>query len=64
MTDKPFQTRSEETGLRTFGTFQEAKAAAQADPTIWKITFSDNGARIRLVKDADGNWHDVPLGDG
>ena len=64
MTDKPFQTRSEENGLRGFDTLPEAKEAAEKDRTIWKISFWDNQTRIRLVKDASDRWHDVPLGDG
>lgn len=50
------QTRSETNGLRFFKTADEAIEAAEQDPTIWKISYSFDEKRIRLVKDDSGRW--------
>lgn len=47
------QTRSEENGIRDFTSLAEAFSAAKKDPSIWKISFSMNTERIRLVKHKD-----------
>lgn len=57
--DEPiqYQTRSETNGLLHFDTLAKAFQVAEADPTIWKISFSlPNGERVRLVRYADPKW--------
>jgi len=46
----PIQTRSEETGLNQFASFEEAINAAIKDLSIWKISFTLNGKRVRLIR--------------
>ena len=51
---EPFsvQLRSEETGIQHVPTLSEALRIAQADPSIWKVSFSlPTGERVRLVRD-------------
>jgi hypothetical protein len=55
------QTRSEETGLREFSSAKEAFEFAANDPTVWKISFSLEGERVRLVSNGDGTWIFEPL---
>jgi hypothetical protein len=51
-----FQTRSEETGLAYFDTLEAAKKASEADPSIWKMSFTiQTGERIVLEKDYTTN---------
>jgi hypothetical protein len=57
-----FQTRSEENGIRNFGTIDEAHAAADLDPTIWKISFTTlDGHPMRLVRQPDNTWRNEPI---
>lgn len=49
-----FQTRSETNGIQNFTTMKEAYTAALIDPTIWKISFSVAGERIRLIRGIGG----------
>lgn len=47
------QLRSEASGIQHVPTLAEALRVAQADPTIWKVSFSlPTGERVRLVKRA------------
>lgn len=62
--DKPYQTRSETTGLNGFDTLKEAHEAAANDETIWKISFWDDGQRVRLVRQPNGKFEESWLGDG
>lgn len=58
---KPFQVRSEETGLNNFATLDEALQAADRDRTIWKISFAaPSGERVRLIKE-NGEWLFRPI---
>lgn len=56
MSDKNFQTRSEETGLGYYDSFDAAFEAAKKDPTIHKISFSITGDRVILDKSESGQW--------
>lgn len=49
------QLRSEETGIVTANTLKEAFALAEADPTIWKISFGFGSERVRLVRE-NNRW--------
>ena len=54
---KPFQTRSEDTGLANHLTLQDALQASCDDPTIWKISFEIiDGTRVRLIKVDGVGW--------
>ena len=45
------QTRSEQNGLLSFATLEDALKMASADETIWKVSFSlPTGERCRLVR--------------
>jgi hypothetical protein len=61
------QTRSEETGLRTFSTLVNAFTHAKEDLTVWKISFEvPSGERVRLVRNTDqgddlNTWFYEPL---
>lgn len=50
MEDQMIQTRSETNGLGQFNTLQEAIEASKKDKTIWKISFTLNGERVRMVR--------------
>lgn len=59
-----YQTRSEENGLAYHGTFEQAWEAAVSDPTIWKISFTVEEERIRLVRgsgDFCSHWRYEPI---
>ena len=56
-----YQTRSEVNGLEFFETFKEAMKHAETDRTVWKISFGDGDNRVRLVRDAVGNFVYEPL---
>lgn len=51
------QTRSEENGLKDFGSFAEAFLEAAKDSSVWKISFWLGNERIRLVKKDDGLFY-------
>lgn len=61
--DKPYQTRSETTGLNGFDTLAEAQEAAAKDKTVWKISFWDRSERVRLVRNEAGVFEQVCLTD-
>jgi len=44
------ESRSEETGLRFHNSIKQAFERAEKDQTVWKISFSAGGERVRLVK--------------
>lgn len=56
MTDEnlPLQTRSEKDGLNYFATLSEALKFAEQNKSVWKISFSFEGERVRLVRRDDG----------
>lgn len=50
------QTRSERNGLIYHTTLKDALEHAEKDLTVWKISFSlENGERVRLVSNEEGN---------
>lgn len=49
--NKPIQTRSEENGIVMYETLEAAFAASEKDLTIWKISFTLNDERVRLVRE-------------
>lgn len=55
------QTRSEVNGLSFFSNKEDAYNAAKKDSTIWKISYEENGKRIRMVKQENGSWLNEPL---
>jgi sugar phosphate permease len=56
------QTRSEENGLRFYGTWEAAFKAAKSDKTIWKISWADtNGGSIRMVRCGIDGWAYEPI---
>lgn len=62
--EKKYQTRSDASGecdVKFFDTLEEAQAAAAKDPSIWKISWTDDGKRIRTVKMADGSWKEESI---
>jgi hypothetical protein len=54
------QLRSETTGMTFAKNFAEAAEAVEKDSTIWKISFTFNGQRHRLLR-VDGRWENRPL---
>ena len=54
------QTRSEETGIQYFESLADAMFVAKHDPTIWKISFTADIERIRLVRRGN-EWVYEPL---
>jgi hypothetical protein len=53
--DFRYQTRSEVNGLHYFNKIEDALIRAEADESIWKISFESRvGQRIRLVRNAEG----------
>lgn len=48
--DKPFQTRSEDSGMDWHSSMEDALEAAKKDLSIWKISFSVGREMVRLVK--------------
>lgn len=51
-----YQLRSEENDIREVISIRDALKVAEADETIWKISFNSKvGERIRLVRDRD-SW--------
>lgn len=54
MTNKLYQTRSEENGIENHTSVDKALKRGEEDGTIWKISFeAANGDRIRLVRSKD-----------
>jgi len=61
METRPFQSRSETSGLQYFDTLQQALDSAGADSSIWKISFSlPTGERVRLVRN-EASWIYDPI---
>jgi hypothetical protein len=57
-----FQTRSETRGLKSFSRLEWAFDAAREDPTIWKISWIENGESIRLVRaEGEKSWDLEPI---
>jgi hypothetical protein len=53
------QTRDEKGQLDFYDTVDEALDAAEADPSIWKISLGlSNGERVRLVRDGDRFYYE------
>lgn len=50
------QTRDIGGGLEYFKTVSEAKKFAEGNLEVWKISFTFNGERVRLVRDKDNTW--------
>jgi hypothetical protein len=57
MSNFPVQTRSEELGLRYFSSVTEAIEYANANPSVWKVSVSVEGAdqSVRLIRH-NANW--------
>lgn len=51
-----FQTRNMDGEIKQFATFAEAKAHANVDMTVWKISFTipATDERIRLIRGING----------
>ena len=45
-----YQTRNVAGSLRFFETFKDAMIHAEIDESVWKVSFSIHGERIRLVR--------------
>lgn len=59
--DKPFQTRSETHGLRSFETLSDALTAAKEDESIWKISFTVGKEMVRLLRTTGDEWVYEPI---
>lgn len=57
---KEYQTRSENTGVVQHPSLHDAFLHAEQDKSVWKISWTESGNRIRLVKAGDG-WKYEPL---
>lgn len=59
------QLRSETTGIKMVKTFQEVGEMIKKDKTIWKISFTVDGIRYRLVRkiipEKKDDWINRPL---
>lgn len=56
------QTRSEQNGLGYWTDLDAAKAAANEDESIWKISYTDvDGNRVRLIRQENDSWKEEPL---
>lgn len=55
------QTRSEENGLREFATIAEAMNHAKEDLSVWKVSFAVGDERVRLTRNAVGEWYYEPI---
>ncbi len=57
------QTRSEETGMRLFGSISEAFKATEDDLSIWKISWTDKetGECIRFIRLGTSTWQFAPM---
>jgi len=56
------QTRNADSELKFFGTIGGAFTHSKTDPTVWKISFSFAGERVRLVRHLGSDaWEYEPI---
>lgn len=59
---KPIQTRNGKDELQYFDTVKQAIAHANADKTVWNISFAaENGERVRLIRHHTAGWVFEPI---